>query len=394
MDIAGNRTFRISAERMNLLEQITCGLKQKDRTAIILPEIGEGAEISYEELERLVLDLCGSDALSSKRRGEPVCLLLENSLEYVIFFFALLRIGCPVNPLNPGYSPKEILFYLNDIKPSTIFVSSGDKQRLDSALEACSRYENRIELYVVGSSFEKEGLSIVTKLFRDIHHDNTKSQITLDPDICLIVHTSGTTGRQKGVPLSKFNITSSVKNIAHHYDLSCEDIAMCVMPLFHVHGLIGVLLSSLYAGSAVVLPTKFSVNNFWPLVLKFECTWYSAVPTIHSYLISKHDEIYPGNTGSLRFIRSCSSPLTSSVQKDQERLYNLPVLQAYAMSEASHQVTSIPLPNKGKSKCGSAGIPTGVDVAIIGLDGSHVPPCEQGEVCVRGPSVFSGNCYK
>lgn len=133
--------------------------------------------------------------------------------------------------------------------------------------------------------------------------------ITRSDDYALFLHTSGTTGPPKCVPLTHGNILRTLSNIKETYHLEASDVSYLVMPLFHVHGLIGVLLSALLSGGTVVIPPKFSVTRFWNDFLGCNCTWYSAVPTIHQMLLLKAKETYPGNNGKLRFIRSCSSAL-------------------------------------------------------------------------------------
>ncbi|KAJ2544563.1 hypothetical protein GGF49_001187 [Coemansia sp. RSA 1853] len=155
------------------------------------------------------------------------------------------------------------------------------------------------------------------------------------------------------------------------------------MPLFHVHGLIGAVLSSLYAGGSVVVPARFSASHFWPEFIASQSTWYSAVPTIHQILL-RHD--VPNPVPQIRFIRSCSSALAPTVLSELEAKLHAPVLEAYAMTEAAHQMCSNPLP-PAQHKSGSVGLPQGVEVAILDDAGAET---QLGEVCVRGPNVTHG----
>ncbi|KAJ2339438.1 hypothetical protein GGF43_006645, partial [Coemansia sp. RSA 2618] len=185
------------------------------------------------------------------------------------------------------------------------------------------------------------------------------------------------------VPLTHANIARSMANIAATYKLSADDRSFIVMPLFHVHGLIGAVLSSLYAGGSVVVPARFSAGHFWPEYTASRANWYSAVPTIHQILL-RHD--VPDPMPQIRFIRSCSSALAPSVLGELEAKLHAPVLEAYAMTEAAHQMCSNPLP-PAVHKPGSVGLPQGVEVAILDDDGAET---RLGEVCVRGSNVTLG----
>src|SRR5262249_42951405 len=179
-------------------------------------------------------------------------------------------------------------------------------------------------------------------------------------DAALFLHTSGTTSRPKGVPLTHGNLMKSIANIATTYQLTPQDRSLIVMPLFHVHGLIGATLSTLHTGGAVVVPAKFSAGTFWQTAAKYGVTWYSAVPTIHQILLSRADQDNAPR-GGLRFIRSCSSALAPAVFHQMEERFGAPVLEAYGMTEASPQMASNPLP-PGPRQPGPVGKGAGVDI--------------------------------
>src|SRR5947208_3236887 len=124
-------------------------------------------------------------------------------------------------------------------------------------------------------------------------------------DTALFLHTSGTTSRPKGVPLTHGNLMASVRNIAEHYRLSPADTGLVVMPLFHVHGLIGATLAPLFAGGTVVVPARFSAGAFWPAARAHAVTWYSCSPTIHQILLARAESDNAPKKSGFRFIRSC-----------------------------------------------------------------------------------------
>jgi acyl-CoA synthetase (AMP-forming)/AMP-acid ligase II len=204
----------------------------------------------------------------------------------------------------------------------------------------------------------------------------------------MFLHTSGTTSRPKGVPLTHGNLMASLGNIVRTYGLGPDDTSLIVMPLFHVHGLLGATLSTLRSGGTVVVPTRFSAASFWPQACAHRVNWYSAVPTIHQILLARadqHDEPRP----ALRFIRSCSAALAPAVLAQLEARFGAPVLEAYGMTEASHQMASNPLPPAAR-KPGTVGRGTGVEVVILDDQGRVVPPGIPGEVSIRGSNVMRG----
>ena len=204
----------------------------------------------------------------------------------------------------------------------------------------------------------------------------------------LFLHTSGTTSKPKGVPLTHGNLLSSVRNISQTYALTGADVAMMVMPLFHVHGLIGVALSTLASGGTIVLPPRFSASMFWAIQRLTGATWYSAVPTIHKILVDRADtDDAPAER--FRFIRSCSAPMSPAAIDGMESRFGAPFLEAYGMTEASHQISSNPLP-PGDRRPGTVGPGTGVGVSVRDESGAEVPTGSQAEVCVRGPNVTHG----
>jgi acyl-CoA synthetase (AMP-forming)/AMP-acid ligase II len=210
-------------------------------------------------------------------------------------------------------------------------------------------------------------------------------------DVALILHTSGSTGRPKRVPLSHANLSISARNVARSYGLTSSDVSLCVMPLFHVHGLVASTLATLATGGTVVVPGKFNPLSFWRVVRDHGVTWYSAVPTLHQLLLARAEpgSSRPAGAEKLRFIRSCSASLPPQVMHDLETAFGAPVLEAYGMTEAAHQMASNPLPPRER-KPGSVGPGTDVRVSIMDAGGTHVNPGERGEVVIQGPNVIKG----
>ena len=158
------------------------------------------------------------------------------------------------------------------------------------------------------------------------------------------------------------------------------------MPLFHVHGLLAGFLAPLLSGGSVVVPPRFSASEFWDNFITHKANWYTAVPTIHQIILKNP---MPSPTPHIRFIRSCSSPLSPKIFHELEKALNAPVLEAYAMTEAAHQMTSNRLP-PAKRCPGSVGLGQGVEVKILDQSGNEVPQGSEAEICIRGENVTKG----
>jgi acyl-CoA synthetase (AMP-forming)/AMP-acid ligase II len=193
------------------------------------------------------------------------------------------------------------------------------------------------------------------------------------------------------VPLTHANLSISARNIARTYRLAPDDVSLCVMPLFHVHGLVASTLATLATGGTVVVPGRFSPLTFWRVAREYRVTWYSAVPTLHQLLLARVEPGAPRPQGAerLRFIRSGSASLAPQVMHDLEAAFGAPVLESYGMTEAAHQMASNPLPPAVR-KPGSVGQATGVAIAIMDPEGRHLNQGERGEVIIKGATVIRG----
>jgi len=187
--------------------------------------------------------------------------------------------------------------------------------------------------------------------------------------------------------LSHRNLTTTMKNIVATYELTPKDRTMLVMPLFHVHGLLAGFLAPLLAGGSAIVPQAFSAKQFWTDFTTHKANWYTAVPTMHQILLKNPP---PNPKPDIRFIRSCSAPLSPKTFHELEKAFNAPVLEAYAMTEAAHQMTSNPLPHIGKRQPGSVGFGQGVEVKILDGDGNEMPQGSEAEICIRGENVTKG----
>lgn len=346
-----------------------------DATAIVLPE--SGLRLTYAQLRDQVRAVAGALAAAGVRRGDRVGMALPNGLPTIVAFLAASEVGTAA-PLNPGYKEDEFRFYLEDTNAKVLLLPPGG---IDEARKAAGDHYRIIDV-----DMDASGAVTLAGVGAPAAYD--APAVT---DVALILHTSGSTGRPKRVPLSHANLSISAHNVAATYALSPSDVSMCVMPLFHVHGLVASTLGTLVSGGTLVVPAKFNPLSFWRIARDTGTTWYSAVPTIHQLLLARHEAgaPKPEGAGKLRFIRSCSASLPPQVMHDLEAAFGAPVLEAYGMTEAAHQMASNPLP-PGARVPGSVGPGTNVGISIRDGNGQVLPAGERGEVCIFGPNVITG----
>ena len=284
-------------------------------------------------------------------------------------------------PLNPTFGRDDLEFYLDDLKAAAVIIDADtDSPVRELAAEKGIRLLELEPQTSGAGAFRFRGNEV---------DDNISSEPASDDDIALILHTSGTTSRPKMVPLSHRNLRSTAAAIAATLRLSPEDTCLNVMPLFHIHGLVGVLLSSMKAGASVICTSGFDCEQFAHWLSGSRPTWYSAVPTIHQSVLSVVRNSAAPLRHNLRLIRSSSSSLPPQVMTDLEATFDVPVIESYGMTEAAHQMASNPLPPEER-KPGSVGLPAGPEMAIMDDDGNLLPAGETGEIVIRGPGVTQG----
>jgi acyl-CoA synthetase (AMP-forming)/AMP-acid ligase II len=313
-------------------------------------------------------------------RNDRVAIVLPNGPEMASVFIAVAA-GATTAPLNPAYRGEEFDFYLSDLNAKALVVLDG----MESPALAVAAARNiplvRLVPGAVAGDFTLEG----PEASPAVHGGYAE-----EGDVALVLHTSGTTSRPKIVPLTQINVTASAYHIAQTLRLTPGDVGMNIMPLFHIHGLIAATLSSIAAGASVVCTPGFNALKFFGWFEEANPTWYTAVPTMHQAILSRAErnkEII--DKGRLRFVRSSSSSLPPQVMEALEKTFNVPVLEAYGMTEAAHQMASNPLPPAPRY-AGSVGLAAGPDVGIMDEDGNILARGELGEIVIRGRNVTQG----
>ena len=332
----------------------------------------DGATLDHGSLRAEVERLAGRLRSAGIGPGDRVAIVLPNGPEMALAFLAATAAGCAA-PLNPKYREDEFRFYLDDLGAKALLTFDEGAEAAHAAAP-----DGTVPIRVTGSG---PAIDFTT----DSPVEPTSGRPEPD-DVALVLHTSGTTSRPKIVPLRQRNLARSARNIAASLALSSGDRSLNVMPLFHIHGLMASLLAPLSAGGSVVCTPGFDAFKFHGWIEQLRPTYYSAVPTMHQMVLARAPE---DRGTSLRFVRSSSASLPESVLEDLRDLFGVPVIEAYGMTEASHQMTANPLP-PGAAKPSSVGLATGIEVAVLDDDNQPLGPGERGEVSIRGATVVEG----
>ncbi len=350
-----------------------------DAVAIAAPE---RLPLKYKGLCDHVINMANILKQMGIGPNDRVAIVLPNGPEMVTAFL-VISMGATSAPLNPGYHTNEFEFYLSDLNAKALLTQSG----LGSPAVDIAKKQG-IPVIEISPVLESE--AGIFKIDGKVPSPSAERRSAKAGDVALVLHTSGTTSRPKIVPLTHTNILTSARNVRSALGLVQSDLCLNIMPLFHIHGLIGATLSSLVAGAGIVCSPGFDISRFFGWLEEFRPTWYTAVPTIHQSILdagSEHLETIA--CCPMRFIRSCSSPLPPTVMVELEKVFKVPVIESYGMTEAAHQMTSNPMPPR-KRKAGSVGIAAGPEVAIMDEIGNLLPQSETGEIVIRGANVTPG----
>ena len=349
----------------------------RDAVAIAAPD---RETMTYGLFAELIVTTAASLNSLGLGRNDALAIVLPNGVEMAAAFAAC---ACAVTaaPLNPVYREDEFHFYMDDLKVKALLVEEGSSS---PALAAA----RRLGIPLITLTPRREAGSFV--LTGEAVGPATTSGLAGPDDIALILHTSGTTSRPKIVPLSHANLLASAANIVRTLNLTGADRCLNIMPLFHIHGLVAAILASFTAGGSVFCTPGFNALKFFGWMQEAKPSWYTAVPTMHQTILTRaarNSDVIKANP--LRFIRSSSASLPVPVFHQLEQAFGCPVIEAYAMTENAHQMTSNQLP-PGQRKPGFVGCAAGPEVAVISPDGQLLAANIEGEVVTRGPNVTKG----
>ena len=334
--------------------------------------------MTYAALRRHVDSVGRQLAGNGLGPSDRVAIVLPNGPEMASAFMAVAAYMSAA-PLNPAYKESEYAFYLEDLAPKLVIVEAGSENPVRAAASALSI---PVVEAVVGDN-DPAGA------FRLCEAEADATPAGADNE-ALVLHTSGTTSRPKVVPLMQRNIMASARNIAASLELTDSDHCLNIMPLFHIHGLIAVLATSMSKGASVCCTGGFNALKFLDQARDEKISWYSGVPTMHQAILLRAKRQADAAKGlGLRLIRSSSASLPPAVFEELNDVFECPVIEAYGMTEAAHQMTSNPL-GDGKQKAGFVGIATSPEVCIMDQEGNRLTGDAEGEVCIRGDNVTPG----
>jgi acyl-CoA synthetase (AMP-forming)/AMP-acid ligase II len=345
-------------------------------------------DLSFAALRAQAVDTAAALRRFGVGPQDRVAIVLPNGAEMATAFLGVAAAAAAA-PLNPGYRGEEFEFYLADLGAKALIVEAGSSSpaievarrlglRALTLLPEPERGAGCFRLDIEGGADGASGTAA--------HSGGAPSA----SDVALVLHTSGTTSRPKIVPLSQANLCASARNIRLSCAMDASDRGLNIMPLFHIHGLIAALLAPLSAGGSVYCTPGFNALKFFGWMEAARPTWYTAVPTMHQALLGRARQnaaviaAYP-----LRFIRSSSASLPPQVLAELEATFGAPVIEAYGMTEATHQMASNPLPPR-RRKPGTVGLPAGPEIAIMDERGQLLGPGLTGEIVIRGDNVTRG----
>ena len=358
-------------------------LLDRGRSDVIAITAPDRAQLTYGELRQHVENTV--EVLNGLGVGcnDRVAIILPNGPETACAFVAIAA-GATTAPLNPAYREEEFTNYLSLLRPQLVVVPSWTRGEARAVAQ-------KLGIPIAELHPRTESAAGLFDLTGDAGTTTRRSLgYAKADDVALLLHTSGSTARPKIVPLSHRNLCASAENIVTSLSLRPDDCCLNIMPLFHIHGLTAAVLASLAAGASVCCTPGFNALSFFASMAKVNPTWYTAVPTMHQAILARaRRHTKEIDDGQLRLIRSSSASLPPQVMKALEDTFRTPVIEAYGMTEAAHQITCNPLPPRQR-KPGTVGLAAGTEVAVMDHAGVAVAPGTIGEVMIRGPNVTTG----
>jgi acyl-CoA synthetase (AMP-forming)/AMP-acid ligase II/acyl carrier protein len=355
-----------------------------------------GEALTYRALEAQTEEQAAVLAGMALQPGDHVAIVSPNGPELASAFLAVSR-AATAAPLNENFRQPEFEYYLNDLQARAVVLSESSIPGVEAAAAAAGALGIPVVWLRAAGSRTSGSIRLETGSGRDAGqsldhtHFDVVARASQPSDVALVLHTSGTTSRPKIVPLTHANLCRSAANVAATLRLAESDLCLNVMPLFHIHGLVAALLATLRAGASVACTPGFRAAEFLGWMDALSPTWYTAVPTMHQGILQQVElsRWTSRPDRRLRLIRSSSASLAPSVLQRLESVFEVPVVEAYGMTEAAHQMTCNPLPPAAR-KPGSVGPAEGPEVAIADEGGRVLPTGEVGEVIIRGPNVTAG----
>ena len=349
-----------------------------DAVWLVSPETGQS--ISFREVDEIISAIGQKLIETGIERGSSIAIAAPNSTASCLMFMAVVCSGFVAVPLNLVAGSAILAYTIEHSEAKFIFVADDCKDLIDSAVAQQNSSVKLIKLDPVRGP----DLAALPSEVKKFQLEGIDSKPT---DIALLMYTSGTTGKPKGVMLSHANLLAAGRFISTGHEIDRNDSGLCVLPIYHINGMCVTVMGTIVSASTLVIPHKFSVNSFWKIIAKFKCSWFSAVPTQFSYILN--NEEVPEDLSSLRFARSASAPLSPDIHKKFEKRFGIPIIETMGLTETGSQITTNPMP-PGQRKIGSPGKAYGNQIMIGDDQFEALPAGETGEILVKGDNVMQG----
>jgi long-chain acyl-CoA synthetase len=363
---------------MNIAELFESRQKNTPDKTFLISE-SDSRQFTYLEFSEAVLRTAALLLAQGIKHGDTVSLLLPNSAEYLIAYFACWRVGAVAGPVNSLLKAHELHYVISNSEAKVLLLNSEFLPLIDpirSQLEAQTKivpFDNEL---AATQDFEGTAQGEVF----DVRPD----------DEAIIIYTSGTTGKPKGCLLTHANLISNARQISEWLGFNESDRLLSVMPLFHMNAVSVTTMAALYAGGTTVVSPKFSASRFWQIISDYQVTSFGSVATMLSMLLSTYPEGVPSGykTDQLRFAMCGSAPVPAEVLKRFEETFDCLVIEGYGLSESTCRSTFNP-PDR-RRRPGSCGLPIGNEMRVVDEDDNDVPDGTPGEILLRGENILKG----
>ena len=357
----------------NLLQQRVQKSPQKE----FLFSEADGRVFTYAEFEKVVKATAALLDSHGIGRGDVVSLLMPNSVEYIVSYFACWRLGALAGPINSLLKEDETAYVINNSEAKAIVVGSEFREHIENIREQLPHLKSIIVF------------DDATKSTEELEEDRRAAQVSAE-DEAIIIYTSGTTGKPKGCLLTHGNLIANARQISQWLGFTENDRLLTIMPLFHMNAVSVTTMSALYAGGSTVVSPKFSASRFWKIIADYQITSFGSVATMLSMLLRTYPDGVPAglDTSRLRFAMCGSAPVPAEVMQRFEETFNCLVIEGYGLSESTCRSTFNP-PDK-RRRPGSCGLPIGNEMKVVDEEDRDVPDGELGEIVLRGENILKG----
>lgn len=360
----------------NLTSLLQQRVEQNPQKPFLFSE-ADGRALTYAEFENVVNATSSLLASHGVGRGDVVSLLMPNSVEYIVTYFACWRLGAVAGPVNSLLKEDETAYVINNSEAKAIVVGSEFRERVENIREQLLHLHSVI-------TFDD-----VIESTNSLHAENNVENVSTDDD-AIIIYTSGTTGKPKGCLLTHGNLIANARQISQWLGFNENDRLLTMMPLFHMNAVSVTTMSALYAGGSTVVSPKFSASRFWQIIAEYQITSFGSVATMLSMLLHTYPDGVPAglDTSQLRFAMCGSAPVPAEVMQRFEETFNCLVIEGYGLSESTCRSTFNPPDTRRRP--GSCGIPIGNEMKVVDEEDRDVPDGVLGEIVLRGENILKG----